>query len=340
VRIGIEDRTKDIEIILNFITKNSGREIKIEEALLYFLKKNVKSSDLFFIILKELQEMNLVEGKRGKVKIKKIGERSVDKVKRKVIRRIEKINKLFVTPLEVAKFFQCPRRLWLEKIVLSKQFKEKKGKIWDGEVIHYAVKIFVSNFGKERSLKKLVEKSARQAIQKYEDKITIGKKEIKKFLESVFNFFVKEKFEFVIAEKNIESLQTGINGSPDLIGIRENGDVVAIDIKAGEIKKGRIRKEHILQNIGESLLVEKFFRKKVSRCYLLYFKSNAAVRINIDEKLKREFLRYRRVILKYFKSNKIPPKSKLPNYRERVCKGCHVKPACDNIEIFKRFEMY
>jgi len=33
----------------------------------------------------------------------------------------------------------------------------------------------------------------------------------------------------------------------------------------------------------------------------------------------------------------IPPMSRLENAKSRVCKGCHVRPACENIEELVKF---
>lgn len=338
MRFGVKNKNKEINTVLNFICKNSGKEIEIFDSLVDLLKRNVSSSDIFFITLKELQKKKLISGRRGKIKISEIDRKKIEEIRKIVEKRIYSIKKFFFTPLEIAKFYQCPRRLWLEKIVLSKQFKERKGKIWDGEAIHYATKLFVTSITKETSLRKLAEDVAEKTVDVFKDRITISKESIRKFLEKLFQFFSKENFVHIFAEKTLESFQLGLAGTPDLIGIRENGEVLSMDIKAGEIKGRKIKEEHLLQNVGESILVESFFRKKVKECYLIYFLSSSVAKIKIDEDMKRSFLKYRKSIIRTLSSEKIPPKSRLPNFRKRVCKGCHVRPACDNIEFMRKFK--
>ncbi len=338
MRFGVENKDKEINTTLNFLYRNSKKEIEIFDSLVKLLKKNVSSSDIFFITLKELQKRNLISGKKGKVKIFELDRKELEEIKKIVEKKVYSIKKFFFTPLEIAKFYQCPRRLWLEKVVLSKQFKERKGKVWDGEAIHYATRLFVTCITKETSLRKVTKDVAEKTISTFKDRITLSKESIRIFLEKLFQFFSKENFVYVFAEKTLESFQLGLVGTPDLIGIRENGEVVSMDIKAGKIKGGRIKEEHLLQNVGESILVENFFRRKAKECYLIYFLSSSVAKIRINEDMKKSFLKYRKLIIKTLSSEKIPPKSKLPNFRKRVCKGCHVKPACDNIEFMRKFK--
>ncbi|OYT41922.1 MAG: hypothetical protein B6U78_02480 [Candidatus Aenigmarchaeota archaeon ex4484_224] len=336
MRIGVENKEKEIELIFSILNKKIGEERYLDEILIEMIKKNVSTSDLLFLIFKELKQRNLMEGSGRISKIlEKINEEIKNEIKKKILERLEKNRKLFVTPLDVTKYFQCPRRLWLEKIVLAKQYKEKVGKVWDGELVHYATHLFIVNRGKDE-ISKIIENAVEQAFEKYKNKITLEKERVIDFLWSIDNFLKEENFEIIFSEKQLESIKIGLVGKPDIIGIKKDGNVVAMDVKFGEIGKKGIKKEHLIQNIGESLLVENFFRKEVNECFLIYFSSNATASIQINEKDKKEFLKLKRSIEKLVKTNKIPPKSKLPNYRKRVCQGCHVRKSCENIENYRR----
>lgn len=339
VRWEVGDRSKEIVNVLRIIKRFSEKEVEIRKLLHEIFVKNVPNSDLFFIILDCLKKLGKIEGKRGKVRILKLEEGDLVKVKEIVKRRIARIKKIFVTPLEVSKFFQCPRRLWLEKIVLSKQFKEEKGKVWDGEVIHLAVKLFVSRL-KRLSLEENLKRSAREAIKKFEGKtVEIKESDLVEFLKSLYGFFIEENFSEIYPEKFLESFKIGLDGTPDLICFRNDGSIVTIDIKAGKLGKD-IKKEHLLQSIGEALLVENFFRREVSECVLVYYGSKILVKVEITERMKKEFLNLKRKIEETYRSQRVPPKSKLPNFRRRVCKGCHVRPACENLEKVMKLRIY
>ncbi|MEM4460904.1 MAG: hypothetical protein QXY70_02070, partial [Nanopusillaceae archaeon] len=69
---------------------------------------------------------------------------------------------------------------------------------------------------------------------------------------------------------------------------------------------------------------------------IFYSQTNSLVKIDISKKNVENFMRTISKIFRIYSSNRIPPKSRLPNYRERVCKGCHVKLACDNIEKIRK----
>ncbi len=335
VKIGAEFREKDIDIILNILNKFSGESIELNEVLIEMMKKKVISSDILFMILKKLKENGLLDGKRGYIELnKKIDKKMTEEIKKKIEDRLKKIKKVFVTPLEVAKFYQCPRRVWLEKIVLAKQFKEEVGKVWDGEVIHYSSYVLLSNFKKE-DVEKIIENAVEKAFDKYAGKTTLEKDELIEFLWDLYDFASKE-FDLVFPERKIESIKLGLIGTADAIGISEKRKVYSIDIKSGGIKGKRIKKEHLIQNIGEVILAENYFRTKVTICQLIYFKSKTVVKIDIDKRMKNEFLMLKRRLEKLTRTRNVPSKSRLYNYRKRVCKGCHVKMSCENIEKYRR----
>jgi CRISPR/Cas system-associated exonuclease Cas4 (RecB family) len=146
----------------------------------------------------------------------------------------------------------------------------------------------------------------------------------------------EENFANIFTEKTLQSFKVGLVGTPDMICIKEDGQIIPVDIKLGRLSRLGVKDEHLLQNVGEAILTENFFRKKVLMSYLIYFGSNSLVKIDIDEKMKKKFLNYKKQIEKICRIGNIPEMSTLPNFKRRVCPGCHVKPACDNIETLRR----
>lgn len=334
IRLELRIEENVFDKIIDILRRNEGNELKIDDIIMICFENSIVSSDYLFLILQELSSRKLIESRKGIVKIGKIPDDIISDLKNRFIGRIRRIKKVFITPLEVAKFYQCPRRLWLEKIVLSKQEKEKIGKVWDGEAVHFALKLMLDNMSVEKDENFLISKSVEQVLKKYEGLIQIEKKILEEFLRRFLELIKEENFIKIYSEKTIESIKDGVIGSIDVIGFK-NDELVPIEIKYAEFK-GRIKKEHLLQAIGESILLSNYFRKEVKYSYIVYFQTNSLVRVEINEKLKRKFFKLKRKIEIFYSTGKIPPKSKLPNYVERVCKGCHVKRACDNIELLRR----
>jgi len=333
LRIGITLKEKDVDFIISLL--NLHKEVSINEVLLQMLRKNIGSSDILFILLQILTQDGYVEGSKGVLKIiKPIDEKEVNIIKSSLVENLSKNPKVFVTPLEVGKFFQCPRRVWLEKVVFSTQRKEERGKMWDGEALHFAINQLAKNLEKGEA-SAVIEEAANKAVEKYAGKIEIGKEKLVEFLSKFYEFIKEEEIVTIFTEKLIESFSEGLVGTPDIIGIRKDGKVVPVDIKLGYLGRG-LKKEHALQIIGESILTERFFRKSVEVAYLIYFESNSLVKIVVRDDMKREFLMYKKGLIKTFRSRYIPPISRLPNFKRRVCQGCHVKHACENIELLKR----
>jgi CRISPR/Cas system-associated exonuclease Cas4 (RecB family) len=334
MHVGVEKKDLEVQTILATLNQYVHEEMKLEEFLIQLLSKNIGCSDLLFIILQKLRRDDYLESKSGYVKVnKKIDDFEIEKILSEVRKELERNRRLFISPLEVSKFFQCPRRLWLEKIALSREYKEAKGKVWDGEALHSAINLLIRNFY-DKEIEILSERICTAVMKKYENKISLKKERLKNFIKN-FYFFLKSKNPIAIfSEKKIEALRIGLVGTPDIIVICEK-EIFVIDIKFGKVGK-RIKEEHLLQIVGESILVENFFRRKVKICYLIYFESDSATQIEISEDMKKKFLNYKKSIGKMLKSPYIPEKSKLPNYRKRVCLGCHVRPACDNIEELKK----
>lgn len=333
MRIGITLKEKDVDFIISLL--NLHKEVSINEVLLQMLRKNIGSSDILFILLQILTQDGYVEGSKGVLKIiKPIDEKEVNIIKSSLVENLSKNPKVFVTPLEVGKFFQCPRRVWLEKVVFSTQRKEERGKMWDGEALHFAINQLAKNLEKGEA-SAVIEEAANKAVEKYAEKIEIGKEKLVEFLSKFYEFIKEEEIVTIFTEKLIESFSEGLVGTPDIIGIRKDGKVVPVDIKLGYLGRG-LKKEHALQIIGESILTERFFRKSVEVAYLIYFESNSLVKIVVRDDMKREFLMYKKGLIKTFRSRYVPPISRLPNFKRRVCQGCHVKHACENIELLKR----
>jgi len=333
LRIGITLKEKDVDFIISLL--NLHKEVSINEVLLQMLRKNIGSSDILFILLQILTQDGYVEGSKGVLKIiKPIDEKEVNIIKSSLVENLSKNPKVFVTPLEVGKFFQCPRRVWLEKVVFSTQRKEERGKMWDGEALHFAINQLAKNLEKGEA-SAVIEEAANKAVEKYAEKIEIGKEKLVEFLSKFYEFIKEEEIVTIFTEKLIESFSEGLVGTPDIIGIRKDEKVIPVDIKLGYLGRG-LKKEHALQIIGESILTERFFRKRVEVAYLIYFESNSLVKIVVRDDMKREFLMYKKGLIKTFRSRYIPPISRLPNFKRRVCQGCHVKHACENIELLKR----
>jgi len=330
----MEFKERDIYEIVEILNSHLKEEVGIGDLLIQALMKKINSSDIVFLLLQILEEKGYIKGKKGSFLVnKEISDEEAKEIAKIISGKILKSKKIFVTPLEVAKFFQCPRRLFLEKVVLAKQEKEEKGKTWDGEAVHYAVNFFVKNLSSMQP-KYLIEEAAKKAMEKFAGKITISKESLIDFLERFYSLIKKEGFSYILMERKFESLKAGIVGTPDIVGIK-NEEIIPIDIKLAEIKGERIKEEHLLQSVGESILVENFFRRKVNFSYLIYFSSKSLVKIRVTEKLKRKFLNYKREVERMCKIGRIPEKSKLPNMEKRVCLGCHVRQSCENIEALR-----
>lgn len=322
--------------IVKTINSYLNQEILIEDLLLELLKKGVASSDYLFIILSKLQERKLVDGRHGILFVKeRIGDRLLNELKNKVTYEVYKKKRIFVTPLEVGKFYQCPRRFYLEKVVLSRQFKRERGRVWDGEALHLAVKMFIDDIT-EKNVDGRITKIAKTSMKKYEGKTTITEKSVIDFLIKLHDLVEEENFDFLISERTLLSLKTGIMGTPDIVAKNKNGEFVPIDIKLGRIDRRGVKKEHLLQNVGEALLVEDFLRKKINSTYLVYFQASSAIKIKLTDGMKKEFMLFKKELERTSTKKIIPHMSRLENARARVCRGCHVRPACENIEELVR----
>ncbi len=338
MRTEIEIDTRDIVKIVKNINSHLNQEILIEDLLLELLKKGVASSDYLFIILSKLQERKLIDGKHGTLFIsERVEDGLLNEFKNKVLYEVSRKRRVFVTPLEVGKFYQCPRRFYLEKVVLSRQFKRERGRVWDGEVLHLAVKMFIDNIDK-KDMDGFITEIAKTSMKKYDGKTTITEKSIIDFLIKLHDLIEEENFDFLISERTLLSLKKGVMGTPDIIAKNKNGEFVPIDIKLGRIDRRGVKKEHLLQNVGEALLVEDFLRKKINSTYLVYFQASSAIKTKLTDGMKKEFMLLKKELERTSTKKIIPHMSRLENAEARFCRGCHVKPACENIEELVRMK--
>ena len=126
-------------------------------------------------------------------------------------------------------------------------------------------------------------------------------------------------------------------GTPDIIARNKNDEFIPIDIKLGRNDRRGIKKEHMLQNVGEALLVEDFLRKKINSTYLVYFQASSAVKVDLTDEIKKEFMSFKKELERMSTKKIIPYMSRFENAGARVCRGCHVRPSCENIEELCRF---
>jgi len=338
MRTEIEVDSREIANIVRIINNHLNEEVLVKDLLTELLNKRISSSDYLFLLLSKLQGLGLVDGRRDILIIReRVDDKLLSSLQNKIIREISRKKKIFVTPLEVAKFYQCPRRFYLEKVVLSRQFKRERGKVWDGEVLHLAVQRFIDNFRK-KNVNDLASEVTESAMIKYVGKTTITEKVISDFLLKLYQLINDEKFNFLISERTLLSMKRSLMGTPDIIARNDAGEFIPIDIKFGRLDRRGVKKEHMLQNIGEALLVEDFLRTKVNRSYLIYFQASSVIKVRLTDDIKKEFTSFKRGLERISMRKTIPHVSRLPNAKARVCKGCHVRPACDNIEELIRMK--
>lgn len=319
---------RDLEITFNILKNYRGRESNVNEILFELFKNNAYSSDFFYMILSELKKRNLINSQKDIVEIKDYDEKVESEIKEFIVKNTKNKKRLILTPLDVAKFYLCQRRLWLEKIVLSREEKEEKGKNWDGEALHLASKLAIQT----KNVKESVEKS----LKEFENKLqTLNKESLENFLEKILEFFSGEEFKVVVPEREIISLKFNMDSIIDIVAIRK-GEVLTFDIKYGKVNK-ELREEHIIQSVGEAISANSFFRSRPKESYIIYYESDKIVKIDIGKREIGNFLRLLKSIKKTYSSPLIPPMSNLPNFRKRVCAGCHVRKACDLIEFVRRF---
>ncbi|MEM5811171.1 MAG: hypothetical protein QXG91_00260 [Candidatus Aenigmatarchaeota archaeon] len=325
MRFGINNLEKLVDQTFSFIKSLKGKTVNVEETLIEMFKNNFITSDIFFIFLGELKKRNLLESQKNIVTFKEFADTDLEKIKSFIIKKTMKEKKIFITPWDIAKFYICPRRVWLEKVVLSREYKKEKGVNWDGEALHLAIK--------EALLGKNVEEAIEIALKQYEGKIVkLKKEEMLNFISKILELVKSDNFKYFCPEREILSLQYKIFGIPDIAIIDKDNVASIIEIKYGSIST-EIRKEHLIQLTGESIICSSFFRKKPAYAYLVYYKANKIVKVEITKREIKNFLLLNKKILSTFSKRSIPPMSRIPNFRNIVCPHCHVKKACDQIEI-------
>ncbi|MCS7122988.1 MAG: hypothetical protein RMJ17_00190 [Candidatus Aenigmarchaeota archaeon] len=326
MRFGINNIEQLVEQTFNLIKNLEGKTISVDEVLMEMFKNGFLTSDIFFMFLGELKKRNLIESQKNLATFKKFeNKEELEKIKSFIIRKTMKEKKVILTPWDVAKFYVCPRRLWLEKVTLSRELKKEKGINWDGEALHLAIK--------EALLGKEINEAVDYVLKQYEGKIVeLKKEEMSNFISKLQELIKGGNFKYFFPERQVLSLEYKLFGIPDIITIDENNNVSIIEVKYGSIE-GEVRKEHLIQLVGEVIVSSVFFRRKPIYGYLVYYKANKIAKVEIAKNEVKNFFNLSKKILLMFSRNTIPPLSRLPNFRKLICPNCHVKKACDQIEI-------
>ncbi len=306
------------DIVFNEIKNNRT----IFDIVFSFLIKKVECADGLFILLSKLKRDKKIEIIKNKIIfIDSIDENYKNELKKYFDERIEKLRKkIFFSPLEISKFYQCERRFFLEKYLKLKTKKDEKSK--EGEKIHKLIKFFLENYLR-KNIDEIIEE-----LKKNEKNI---KEEYKDYLNFLNNFLKKNKFSTVFSERRFISLEKSLISSSDLICVKD-GKIFPVEIKMSFRKN----KATLLQLIGEAIVLERYARKKVDYVFLIGLKNKKIGKIKIDEKLKESFEKYRRKIIKVILSNKIPNIKEI-TIKKGICNYCHVKDMCDEIEKIRKY---
>ncbi len=318
MKIGIK-----VPNIFDEIFEEISNNKSINEILINLILKRIYFSDLLFLILKKLKEDKKIEVKKNKIYIiEKIDENYLKNLKEYFSNEVKKFeNKIFFSPLDISKFYQCERRFYLEKFLNVAQKKSKKS--YEGEIIHFAIKEFFKNY-----LKYDIDEIAKNIKKKY--KINEGETKIKEHLNFLYTFLRKNKFNLAIPEFKIVALKKGIFCSLDLIAIKGN-EVYPIEIKLSFRKKFSTK----LQLIGQAIALENYLRKKIDKVILIGLNTKKYFIFKISESEKLKFYKYLKKIKKVILSDKLP-KIKQITLKKNVCKYCHVKEVCEKIEKTKK----
>jgi len=326
MKFEIENLEYIVENTKNVINGLAGKNFNVKEVLFNLFKENFVTSDIFFMFIGELKKRNYVNSEKDLIELKQVPETELNSIKEFIINRTKRTKRIIITPWDVAKFYICQRRLWLEKIVLSKEYKPEKGKNWDGEALHISVKNVLKG--------ETIEKSVEKTLTEFEGKtISINKEQLNEFLNKVLEFVKSGNIIFYSPEREILSLKNDIFGIPDIVLIDKEINPIVVEIKFG---KNENRKDHLIQIVGETILASSFFRTNPIKAYSIYYESNQIKEIEIKKRNINEFIRLKRNIVTTYSVPRIPPLSRIPNFREVVCPHCHVKKACDNIELLRR----
>jgi len=324
IEVNREILEKSIELI-DFVGKKS-----IDDLILDFLLNKIYISDILFFLLQKLSNDDKIV---SSLNIIEKNEYLDENYKKELIEYLEnKISKLsrklFFTPLEISKFYQCPRRFFLEKFVHSQQKKTERS--FEGEVFHKSIREFVKNYNKyTHNLEVLSSMISENVLKEYQGKVEMKKEQILETLYAIDNFIKREKFKYLIPEPLLISIKYGLVGSPDLIGVTQNNEVIPIEIKTGT---KRIKRGLKIQLAGEALVIEASLRREVNKVILLSLNNRKIFRIRITEEDKKLVQNLLSRMKKTLFIKRIPPMSSLPNFRKVVCPYCHVREVCDFIE--------
>lgn len=332
MKLKIEINEKDLEKsidILNFI----GRKT-IDEIIFEFLNNEIYTSDILFLLLQKLSKDEKIISNANEIQKNELFS---EEYKKELIEYAKnKLNKLskkiFLTSLEISKFFQCQRRFFLEKVVHSKQKKEQKS--YEGEVFHKSISDFIKNYNKySYNLDILISLVSENVLEKYRGKVRINSADIRKTLFSIDNLIKKLNLKYIISEPLLISIKYGIIGTPDIIAVTQDNEILPIEIKTN-VKK--IKKGLKVQLAGEAFVAEAYFRKEIKEVMLLSLNNRKIFKIKITDEDRKLILSLLRSVKKNLFLRRIPPMSSLPNFRKVVCPYCHVKEVCDFIEEIHR----
>lgn len=326
LKIKIDDAILERSInILDFVGRKS-----IDEIILDFLNNEIYTSDILFLLLQKLSEDERIISNRNEIEKQSLFQSEYKKELFDFLKnRTERLTrKIFLTSLEISKFFQCQRRFFLEKIVRSRQKKTEKS--YEGEIFHKSISNFIKNYTKyAHNTELLASLVVEKVLNEYRGKIKREKSEIMKVLYSIDNLIRHFNFKFIISEPVLISIKYGIVGTPDIIAITQKNEILPIEIKTN-VK--RIKMGLKVQLIGEVFVAENFFRREINETILLSLSNRKIFRIKITDEDKKLIHQLLRSVKKLFISKRIPPLSNMPNFRKTVCPYCHVKEVCDFIE--------
>lgn len=328
MKLKIEISEKDLEKIidiLNFVGKKT-----IDEIILELLNNEIYTSDILFLLLQKLSRDEKIISNANEIQKNELFS---EEYKRELIEYAKnKLNKLtkkiFLTSLEISKFFQCQRRFFLEKVVHSKQKKEQKS--YEGEVFHKSISEFIKNYNKySYNLDILTSLVSENILEKYRGKVRISNDDVRRMLFSIDSLIKRLNLKYIVSEPLLVSIKYGIIGTPDIIAITQDNEILPIEIKTN-VK--RIKRGLKVQLAGEAFVVEAYFRKEIREVMLLSLNNRRIFKVKITDEDRKLILNLLRAIKKSLFLRKIPPTSSLPNFRKVVCPYCHVKEVCDFIE--------
>jgi CRISPR/Cas system-associated exonuclease Cas4 (RecB family) len=330
MKIGIELDERFFYETLEIVSSLEN-EKDLDEILIELLLKNVYTSDILFVLLQKLSKEGYIVSANNKIK----KEKEINEEKKKEILSFLKnkfkdlTNKIFLSSLDISKYSQCPRRFFLEKVVKSQQ--KKSSSSFEGEVFHKASYFLIKNYNKI-PIEQLIPQVSERVLEEYKGKVRIEKEKIYLSLSFLDKFIKKYNFKFLIPEPKIISIKNGLIASPDLIAISEN-EIIPIDLKMGSM---RVKEPLRIQLLSEAVTVESFFKKEIDKVMIVSLLKKKIFHLQINQEEKEKVFIIKKQIERSLLSNKIFPRSTIPNFRKLVCPFCHVKEICDEMEKIKK----